>query len=269
VTACGVDPTIDICPAALVYQDNISTRCQDSTNSTYPMVSLGFSSGKTVNVNTMIIDNNTFDGALSTQQATAIEMGNLLPTVSQTDFVTDNAFTRLNNQAIIACPVNGAGFVTTIGSFLANASAATTEKAGAAIGTCSGGMGFAVTPANDLRFVDIDNYDFNYRPSAPGLTGCVGGASCGARAFRFNRDRLAAPWGGRMDFTHSEGDPTGATVAPFPANISNVTGIAAFPDNTDSDGDDIMDVDDNCPTIWNSNQWDTDGDGLGDVCDPP
>lgn len=36
---------------------------------------------------------------------------------------------------------------------------------------------------------------------------------------------------------------------------------------TDSDGDGIDDVDDNCPLVPNTNQSDIDGDGIGDVCD--
>ncbi len=36
----------------------------------------------------------------------------------------------------------------------------------------------------------------------------------------------------------------------------------------DTDGDGILDTSDNCPTVVNPDQHDTDGDGLGDVCDP-
>jgi Tol biopolymer transport system component len=36
----------------------------------------------------------------------------------------------------------------------------------------------------------------------------------------------------------------------------------------DSDGDGILDADDNCPSTPNPTQTDTDGDGLGDACDP-
>ena len=35
----------------------------------------------------------------------------------------------------------------------------------------------------------------------------------------------------------------------------------------DSDRDGICDTDDNCPNQWNANQLDTDGDGIGNVCD--
>ena len=36
---------------------------------------------------------------------------------------------------------------------------------------------------------------------------------------------------------------------------------------TDSDGDHIVDYWDNCPQSWNDNQYDTDGDGYGNMCD--
>jgi len=43
--------------------------------------------------------------------------------------------------------------------------------------------------------------------------------------------------------------------------------VEGFQDDDDDDNDGILDVDDNCPLISNSNQLDTDNDGMGDLCD--
>lgn len=45
-------------------------------------------------------------------------------------------------------------------------------------------------------------------------------------------------------------------------------GLTGFDDDDDDDNDGILDVNDNCPLVANEDQADTDGDGLGDVCDP-
>ncbi len=38
--------------------------------------------------------------------------------------------------------------------------------------------------------------------------------------------------------------------------------------NNDIDGDGVLDVDDNCPTVSNSTQWDNNENGIGNLCDP-
>ncbi len=50
--------------------------------------------------------------------------------------------------------------------------------------------------------------------------------------------------------------------------ILEFTAQYADPDQTDSDGDAVGDVCDNCPDVVNPNQADFDADGTGDACDP-
>lgn len=53
-------------------------------------------------------------------------------------------------------------------------------------------------------------------------------------------------------------------------NADGTYGVKAdgFAFSADSDGDGVLDVEDNCPAAPNSNQADGDGDDIGDVCDP-
>ena len=49
--------------------------------------------------------------------------------------------------------------------------------------------------------------------------------------------------------------------------IASNSDLSKGPPNKDSDGDGILDKDDNCPNVANPDQTDTDGDGVGDACE--
>ena len=58
-----------------------------------------------------------------------------------------------------------------------------------------------------------------------------------------------------VGYTEDEGDDSLMT-----------TVIAVF--DLDGDTDEVADSSDNCPDVYNPDQIDSDGDGVGDVCDP-
>jgi hypothetical protein len=67
----------------------------------------------------------------------------------------------------------------------------------------------------------------------------------------------------------NDGIPDGQDNCPLVANANqSLEGIDLALCNVDSDGDGIGDGFDNCPGIANPDQKDTDGDGIGDACDP-
>jgi hypothetical protein len=64
---------------------------------------------------------------------------------------------------------------------------------------------------------------------------------------------------------------TGAIEVCEPPGTVGIDGAIAAPDTAtplDSDGDGVLDSDDNCPFVANPDQADEDGDHLGDACDP-
>src|SRR5262245_31554955 len=51
------------------------------------------------------------------------------------------------------------------------------------------------------------------------------------------------------------------------ALIAASVSIGGCPQNGDSDGDGVLDDADNCPKVANADQFDADGDGIGDACE--
>ena len=194
------------------------------------------------------------NGVAATQ---GLRWSNWTPTSATTGTVTNSIFTHLNGQAFVAGSTD-VDLTDTASYYIENDSPVAAESAGDSTDLAATNR---VAIMGSPRFRDRLKYDWNYLPGAPALTGASDGSAVGARYFRFNRERISAAWGGVLDFTHSAGDPTGATVTPFPPNIAN--GVS----NADSDEDGVPDIIDNCPLTPNPDQYDGDGDGKGCVCD--
>jgi hypothetical protein len=167
--------------------------------------------------------------------------------------INDIAGTHLDGAPIIQCAAVGK-IHEQVGTYLRNNSPVIAESVGPIAGICDfPGTGFAF---DGLDFRDRDAYDYGYAAGAPGLVlgQAPAGSALGARAFRFDRDRLGILWGYGLDFTHTAGE---GAPAPFPADITNQS-------NSDTDDDGVIDLHDNCVQKFNPSQWDTDS----DACDP-
>jgi len=74
-----------------------------------------------------------------------------------------------------------------------------------------------------------------------------------------------------MNYTVIEEDLTGYSSTTANNVNFNLNGspsiVVDFGDITDGDGDSVPDDEDNCPTVYNPDQLDSDGDGIGDACE--
>lgn len=141
-------------------------------------------------------------------------------------------------------------------------SSAATELTDGPFGNVAGGT-FATTAARTLTL---------------GSTGEVAAGTCGGNPVIMEVPSDTVRPGSGLIL--ASGDPSGSATFTTPTgslssfyNENNLTlylnAIAAAASDAvqDSDGDGIVDDDDNCPTVPNEDQADFDGDGTGDACD--
>ena len=109
------------------------------------------------------------------------------------------------------------------------------------------------------------------------MVGDVCGAAkaiCSERETGYKFEELKSEVGGIYGLFFCEDPPGEPTCVPFREEPKGGT-FAGIPTDGDMDGDDIGNVEDNCPAVFNAirpldqgEQADGDGDGVGDVCDP-
>jgi hypothetical protein len=106
--------------------------------------------------------------------------------------------------------------------------------------------------------------NFTLPAGAPMLTSGTNpaGSAVGPRGFLYNRNAINSPWGYGLPF---DGE--------MPTNFSNgsctvtLNGIPTVePCGTDTDGDGVLDIHDDCPTDFDPGQFDANSDGVGDAC---
>lgn len=261
----GKDATYLTDDPPLVFSDNIVTRPGDN-----------FANGFSFTGNAkggITLDHTTVDGGgLSAVGVDFVPSdGAWAPGIPTAAAVTNTAVTHIGNSSAFRCSTN-LNALATLGTWIGTRSSITAETVNsnspilnnsscALTGATRFDATLSATGGVGIGFLNRVNEDYNLSTGAPALTAGTNGTALGSRAFRFDRDRLNQHWGYGFPFELSAGDATGATVPPFPRNVSN--GQA----NTDTDGDGVMDFLDNCPTTWNPSQYDSDSNGKGCACD--
>jgi hypothetical protein len=186
------------------------------------------------------------------------------PTGTITATINDTLATDTAGTNWIVCTAD-TDMQENLGNFYLFSSPLTAQNTGPTGANCNT-AGLQTSAATIPPYRDRFNYDWNIVTGHPARTAGASpaGSSMGIRAFNFPLDAINDPWGDGLPFYDSAG---GLGRPPFPKPISNATGSTTVIDNRDTDGDGVLDLYDNCIRNWNPNQWDADGDGIGDVCE--
>lgn len=225
----------------------------------------------------------TIDGGGDTFITAFYNGGTWDATVPTTWTATDSLGSWLDGGVMMFCDGDSANTVETFGTYFSAESSLAAETSNS--NPISGGANCASTGPR-LRYLtsgaeggnapwrDRLGLDYSIPSNSPLSTAGVGGSAIGSRGFRFNKSALDGLWGGNFPWNYCAGDATGATICAWPKDFSNGScsidsGTTTIPCNQDYDGDGVLDIHDKCPAVPNPSQLDTDGDGLGDVCDIP
>ena len=139
-------------------------------------------------------------------------------------------------------------------------SQATAIVAGVAALVKSYDPSYGAAQVKDVMVSTVDEFDWMGRVSRSG------GRVNAARAVAGNAPLGSGGSGGPSYWSSCDNDHDGIANSE-PDLCPDQPGLAAFGGCPDTDADRLPDYADNCPGAVNSDQTDTDGDGLGDACD--
>ena len=148
-------------------------------------------------------------------------------------------------------------------SVSASGDVVTVDFAGGALGSWSFSFDTASgAPFAPGSYAGATRYPFN-SPTQPGLDASGDGRGCNVSSGRFVVYE-AAFTGTTVDKLAVDFEQHCENAQPALFGFVRIGSDVAIPD---SDGDGVVDIEDNCPNDPNADQGDVDGDGIGNVCD--